>query len=449
MADVQQFFEENPDVETLEAFIVDVSGILRGKKMPRANAGKLFKGGVRMPRSAFAVDIWGQDVPAAQLIIETGDNDGVCYPVKNSLRMVPWLKNTAQVMLTMKEPDGRPFFGDSRQVLKKIVGLYAKKGWTPVVAAELEFYLLDALMDERGNPQPPLSPRSGKRSNAAHLFSISEITEFDNVLGGISKACDMQGIPADACISENGPGQYEINLFHVPDALAAADHATLMKRVVRGVARKHGFDATFMAKPYGNEAGNGMHVHFSVLDKKGKNIFAGKDYKGSPALRHALGGLLKHMGDTTAIFAPNFNSYRRFAVGSHAPTAVAWGYDNRTAACRVPAADIDATRIEHRVAGGDTNPYLCIAAILAAAYDGLVNKLDPGKPASGNIYNSKAKRLPNAWETALELFEGSKFIKKYFGENYQRMYLACKLQEQDIIDRQVSSLEYDTYLRDI
>ncbi len=177
MIDPKQFFAENPDVETLEAFVVDVSGILRGKKMPRQNADKLFKGGVRMPRSAFAVDIWGQDVPAAQLIIETGDNDGVCYPVKNSLRMVPWLKNTAQVMLTMKEPDGRPFFGDSRQVLKKIVGLYAKKGWTPVVAAELEFYLLDAQMDERGNPQPPLSP---VRANAPTRRTCSAFPRSPN-----------------------------------------------------------------------------------------------------------------------------------------------------------------------------------------------------------------------------------------------------------------------------
>ena len=445
----QNFFEENPDIDQIEAFLVDVNGVLRGKKMPRANAAKLFKGGIRMPRSAFAVDIWGQDVQSAGLVAETGDNDGVCVPVEGSLKRVPWRPNTAQVMLTMKESDGRPFFGDPRQVLKKILGLYAKQGWTPVVAAELEFHLLDSKMDERGLPQPPLSPRTGKRSHLAHVFSITEIEEFGDVLGGILDACKDQGIPADATISENGPGQYEINLYHVADALAAADHATLMKRVVRGVARQHGMDATFMAKPYGNEAGNGMHVHFSVIDKKGRNIFAGKDSRGSPMLRYAIGGLLKSMPDSTAIFAPNFNSYRRFAVGSHAPTTMSWGYDNRTAALRVPGSDIESTRIEHRVPGGDANPYLTLAALLAGAYDGMMNKIDPGPPFTGNVYNTKAKRLPNAWETALDLFEVSKFIEKYFGNNFRKMYLACKLQELDIIDRQVSSLEYETYMRDI
>lgn len=443
------FFTDNPDIKQVEAFIVDVNGVLRGKKMPMSTAGKIFKGGMRMPRSAFAVDIWGQDVLSAGLVAETGDNDGICLPVEGSLKTVPWRENTAQVMLTMRETDGRPFFGDPRQVLKRVLNLYAKQGWTPVVAAELEFHLLDSKMDERGNPQPPVNPRTGKRTTLAHIFSITEIEEFGNVLGGITDACLTQGIPADTTISENGPAQFEINLYHVPDALAAADHAVLMKRAVRGVARQHGMDATFMAKPYGNESGNGLHVHFSVIDSKGKNIFAGKDSRGTPALRHAIGGLLKSMPDSTAIFAPNFNSYRRFAVGSHAPTTMTWGYDNRSAAIRVPGSDIESTRIEHRVSGGDVNPYLTFAAILAGAYDGMMNKIDPGQPFTGNVYNAKAKKLPNAWETALELFEVSKFVEKYLGNNFRKMYLDCKLQELDIIDRQVSSMEYDTYLRDI
>ena len=450
MAQPQAFFEEHPEIETLEAFLVDVNGVLRGKKIPRDSSEKVFKSGLRMPYSIFAVDVWGQDVLSAGLVAETGDNDGVCHSVPGSLHRVPWMERpTAQVLLSMTDAKGKPFFADPRQVLKKVLDLYAKKGLTPVVAAELEFYVLDSKPDERGSPQPPLLPRTGKRASGAHILSISELEEFGGVLSDIGKACVEQGIPADTAISENGPGQYEINLNHVPDALLAADHATLMKRIVRGVARRHGMDATFMAKPYGDRSGSGMHVHFSVVDKKGRNIFEGKDAKGSPALRHAIGGVLRHMPDCTAIFAPNLNSYRRFAAGSHAPTTISWGYDNRSAAIRVPDSDRAATRIEHRVPGADANPYLMLAAMLAAAYDGIVNKIDPGKPFTGNVYASGAKRLPSSWEASLEVFEKSKFIAKYIGRDYQKLYLACKRQEKEQLERQVSSLEYDAYLRDI
>lgn len=446
----KKFFSRYPKIKTLEVFAVDVNGVLRGKKMPVSAAKKLFESGLRMPRSIFAVDIWGQDVLPAGLVAETGDNDGICRAVPGTLLPVPWADApAAQVLLTMEEGSGKPFFADPRQVLKKVLDLFRAKGLTPVVAAELEFYLFDARRDERGFPQPPRSKRTGRRSSAAHILSIGELDEFSDALSDISRACDVQSIPADTTISENGPGQYEINLNHVPDALLAADHATLLKRAVRGVARKHGLDASFMAKPYGGLSGSGLHVHFSVLDKKGKNIFAGGDKSGTPALRHAIGGLLKAMPDSTALFAPNLNSYRRFAAGSHAPTTVSWGYDNRSAALRVPSSDLAATRIEHRVAGADANPYLILAAILAGAYDGIVNRIDPGKPFAGNVYESKAKRLPATWDTALAAFEKSPFIAKYLGRGYQKLYLVCKRQEKEQLERQVTSAEYDAYLRDL
>jgi glutamine synthetase len=450
MPEPKLFFDQHPEIETIEAFLVDVNGVLRGKKIPRETSGKIFKGGLRMPYSIFAVDVWGQDVLPAGLVAETGDSDGVCQAVPGSLHRVPWSERpSAQVLLSMSDAKGRPFFADPRQVLRKVVDLYAKKGLTPVVAAELEFYLLDNKPDERGNPQPPLLPRTGRRAWGSHLLSVSELDEFGAVLTGINDACREQGIPADTAISENGPGQYEINLNHVPDALLAADQAVLMKRIVRGIARRNGMDATFMAKPYGDRSGSGMHVHFSVIDRNGRNIFEGRDVKGSPALRHAIGGLLQAMPDSTAIFAPNLNSYRRFAAGSHAPTTVSWGYDNRLAALRIPESDLAATRIEHRVPGADANPYLMLAAMLAAAYHGIANKIDPGKPFAGDVYASGAKRLPSTWGGAMEAFENSKFIVKYIGRDYRKLYLACKRQEKEELERRVSSLEYDAYLRDI
>ena len=438
------FFERNPHIEMVEAFIVDVNGVLRGKWIPREGVKKIISPGLRLPLSAFAPDIWGNDVPGTGLIVETGDNDGVCSIVPDTLCMVPWLETpTAQVML---EGD---FFGDPRRVLSQVLSLYKKAGLTPVVAAELEFYLLDARRGEKGAPQPPLNPYTGQRAQAAQTYSLGEADAFRKTLADIDKFCRLQNIPADTTISENGPGQYEINLNHVPDPLKAADYAVLIKRVIKGVAQRDGMAATFMAKPYAGKSGSGMHVHFSILDRKGKNIFAGKDSKGSPALRHAIGGLLTAMADSMAILAPNANSYRRFQVGSHAPVKATWGYDNRSAALRVPESDIEATRIEYRVAGADVNPYLALAVILGGALEGILKKMKAPSPIKGSAAEAKAPVLPSSWEAALGLFEKSKFIDRCIGRKYKNLYLACKRQEKALLESQVSSAEHDAYLRDI
>jgi glutamine synthetase len=449
-AEWKQFLKRQPDVESVDAFIIDINGVPRGKKLPRDTAEKIFKDGLRLPRSAFAVDIWGQDVLPAGLVAQGGDSDGICVAVPGTLRPVPWAaRPTAQVLLTMQETNGAPFFADPREVLRSVVARYHAAGLKPVVAVELEFYLLDAERDENGCPQPPLSPRTGKRSMAPQMYSLNEVEEFGQVMSGVAQACAAQGIPADTTLSENGPGQFEINLHHVPDALRAADDAVLMRRVIKCVARKYDLDTTFMAKPYGNRSGNGMHVHFSVLDAKGKNIFEGKDAKGSDALRHAIAGCLDAMPASTALFAPNLNSYRRFQANSHAPTRVSWGYDNRTAALRVPQSDLSATRIEHRVPGADANPYLVLAGILAAALDGMTRKLDAPAPATSSVYESDAVRLPSAWPVAVEVFEHSPFIKEYLGDAYRHVYVECKRQEMQELQSRVSNVEYDAYLRDL
>jgi glutamine synthetase len=222
----------------------------------------------------------------------------------------------------------------------------------------------------------------------------------------------------------------------------------LLKRLVKGVARRHGMEATFMSKPYGDCAGNGMHVHASILGRDGRNIFAGEGREGAPALRHAVAGLLSTMEECTAVFAPNANAYRRFRAGSHAPTRVAWGYDNRSAAVRVPDSAPDATRIEHRVSGADANPYLVVAAVLAGAFHGMQGRMEPPPAAAGNVYESAARPLPASWDAALAAFEASGFIAHYWGEAYRRVYAACKRQEKEILEARVTSAEYDAYLRD-
>lgn len=446
--DAEAFFKAHPQIERVEAFMVDVNGTLRGKWLPVQTAAKIFSDGLRLPFSIHAVDIWGRDVLAAGLVNETGDTDGIVRAVAGRLHVMPWEKTpAAQVLMTTFNPDGTPFFADPRHVLSRVLDFYAREGLTPVVAVELEFYLTDEKRDEQGRPQPPLSPRTGRRADASQMYNMDDMAEFSGVLEDIRRACAAQGLPADTVISENGIGQYEINLLHVADALAAADHAILLKRVIKGVARQHGMAATFMAKPYAGQSGNGMHVHFSVLDANGKNIFAAADDKGTDLLRHALAGLMTVMPESTAIFAPNANAYRRFRAGSHAPTRIAWGYDNRTASLRIPQSAPAATRIEHRVSGADANPYLVLAVILAGALYGISGRMDAGPPASGNVYETAARRLPDNWEDALALFENSGFAAHYLGEDYRRLYAVCKRQEKEELESQITSAEYDAYLR--
>lgn len=449
------FLKRNPKVARVDAFVVDVNGVARGKSLPRSAAQKLFDGGLRMPRSSFAFDIWGQDVIGAGLVAETGDNDGLCLPVAGRVHVMPWDAEdgaegdtAAHALMTMQDAGGKPFFADPRHVLARVLARLAEKGLTPVVALELEFYLIDAMPDDWGRPQPPRNPRTSRRAHQAQTYGLDEMSDFSALLDDINAACAVQGIPADGTLSENGPAQYEINLHHRDDALAAADDAVLLKRTIKGVAARHGMMAS---KPYGARSGSGMHVHVSLLDGDGRNVFAGdsKTMKtGSDALGHALAGLLAALPDSMAVLAPHANSWRRFRAGSHAPTTASWGYDNRSAALRIPAGGVDATRIEHRVAGADANPYLLLAVILQGILDGLEAKAAPPPETAGNAYQSQAARLPHRWDDALALFAQSAFIDRAFGAEFKKVFLACKEQEREIIEAEVSSVEHDAYLRD-
>ncbi|MCM2472900.1 glutamine synthetase [Rhizobium sp. CG5] len=443
------FFDANPDIEVLEAFVIDVNGVPRGKWIPRERALDVLTKGMAIPRSVYALDVWGRDVNAAGLAEGTGDPDGICFPVPGTLSRVTWLSRpTAQVLLEMKNPDGSGFYGDPRQVLAAVLERYKKLKLTPVVATELEFYLIDPVRSALDPVRPP-NTRDGRwHTGQTQVLSISELQDFEEVFYGISSAARAQGVPADTTLRENGPGQYEINLNHVPDALAAADYALLLKRIVKGVARCHDLDATFMAKPYGTQAGSGMHVHFSILDEEGRNIFVGED---GPAevLMHCVGGLLDNMGESMAVFAPHQNSYRRLRPSEHAPTYASWGFDNRSAAVRVITASKPATRIEHRVAGSDTNPYLVLAMILGAALAGMREKTQPGGAISGDEHAIGHEPLPTNWDYAIQRFAKSSFAYAALGPKYRGLYTACKQQEQAEFSLRVTDVEYDAYIRTV
>ncbi|PPJ47731.1 glutamine synthetase [Rhizobium sp. KAs_5_22] len=445
----RNFFAENPDIEVLEAFVIDVNGVPRGKWIPRERALDVLTKGMAIPRSVYALDVWGRDVNAAGLAEGTGDPDGICFPVPGTLSRVTWLSRpTAQVLLEMRNSDGSGFYADPRQVLAAVLERYKKLKLTPVVATELEFYLIDPVRSALDPVRPP-NTRDGRwHTGQTQVLSISELQDFEEVFYGISAAARAQNVPADTTLRENGPGQYEINLNHVPDALAAADYAVLLKRIVKGVARCNDLDATFMAKPYGMQAGSGMHVHFSVLDEDGKNIYVGEDAP-SERLMHSVGGLLEAMGESMAIFAPHQNSYRRLTPSEHAPTYASWGFDNRSAAVRVITASKPATRIEHRVAGADTNPYLVIAMILSAALAGMKEKTSPGGAISGDEHAVSHEPLPTNWDYAIQRFAKSSFAYAALGPQYRGLYAACKHQELAEFALRVTDVEYDAYIRTV
>ena len=458
---VGAFFEAHPEIDVLETFIVDINGQLRGKWVPVGGADKVMNGQLRFPKSSFLLDIWGNEVPASGFGAPVGDPDGVCTPVPETLSVVTWTEHPmAQLLLSMHDRDGTPFFADPRQVLSWVIQRYEARGWIPVVACELEFHLIDRNLDH-GRPVPARSPATGRRLSDRNVYGISELEEFETVFADMGGTFEAQDIPADTSISEYGVGQYEINLRHVPNALSAADHCVLMKRAIKGVARKHDLNATFMAKPFPKDSGNGLHVHFSVLDESGRNLFAlgagqgdGQgnsqgNRQGALHLRHAMGGLLTTMHDAMAVCSVNANSFRRFEAGAFAPTAATWGWDNRNTALRVPDSDAAGTRIEHRVAGADAEPHLVIAAVLAGALHGIEHAVDPGEPVVGNAIPDDATRLPVLWDDALDAFEGSDFIGEFFGEPFRKVFAALKRQEKQKFEAVITTHEYETYLRKI
>lgn len=440
---------ENENRE-FDLFITDLNGNLRGKRIPASGLKGVMENGVKLPQSVIGFDHWGDDVLENGLVFETGDSDGICLPVHPTPIPVPWAESPRnQILAMMYNPDGSAFIPDPRQILASIVDRFKSLGYTPVVATELEFYLLDGDSEANYRPDKPIMTEgNGRRLSVTDCYSIEEMDGFSNFFSDVRQACEEQGIPADTIVSELGPGQFEINMKHVDDALVAADHANLFKRLVKGVARNYGYGATFMAKPYAEESGNGFHVHFSLVDENGVNLFDDGGEEGTPLLKHAIAGLLEHMAESMLVFAPHMNSYRRFQPGAHAPTFAGWGYENRTVAVRVPESDPEARRIEHRVAGADANPYLVLAAILGAALNGIERELQPPQAIEGDAYSvsDDYAALPNRWETATEAFKNSVFLPEYLGESFIRVFSAMKEQEQDKIYSRISNVEYEAYL---
>ena len=445
------FLAAHPEIENVQIFFVNQSGVPRGKNLRRRDIRAVFENARMIPGTMLALDITGADVEESGLVMSDGDADRYGKPVPGTLTPAPWLGDDfAQVMLSIYELDGSPCDVDPRHVLKGVVDRFQELDLTPVIACELEFYLIDRARPEAGGRQGPTSPVTGHRTKHIQAYGLRELDDFQPFLNDLYAHGEAAGLPLESAISENAPGQLEVGLVHRADALRATDEASIFKRLVKGTAMRHGVEATFMAKPHNGLAGSGQHLHVSLADRQGKNAFASDDPTGNQLLKFAIGGMKALLGDAMAIFAPNANSYKRFQANLYAPVAPTWGVNNRTVSFRVTAGPASSRHVEHRICGADANSTLAVAALLAAIHHGIKHRIDPGAPIVGDGYTLAAEQglsLPRHWNLALDAFANSAAMREYLGARFHQMFTAIKRSEYDRYNSEVTELDYDWYLR--
>jgi glutamine synthetase len=441
---IQQFLREH-GISEVEAIIPDMAGVARGKLMPAEKFAE--EEGMRLPEAIFLQTVTG-DYPEDQSAMNPSDIDIVLKADPKTVRVVPWAAEpTAQVIHDCFYGDGSPVTMAPRHVLRRILQLYEAQGWEPVVAPELEFFLVEPNIDSDYPLKPPVG-RSGRPEIGRQAYSIAAVNEFDPLFDDMYSFCEAQDIEIDTLIHESGAAQMEINLLH-GYPMGLADQAFLFKRTAREAAMRHKMYATFMAKPMAKEPGSAMHLHQSIIDSKTrKNIFSNADGTPSELFFGHIAGLQKYLPGAMSLFCPNVNSYRRISRYSSAPINVHWGYDNRTAGLRVPMSGADARRVENRVGGADANPYLAIAASLACGYLGMIEKLKPSEPIGGSAYDL-AIALPRTLAEALRLLRESKPLVDLFGDRFVLAFTAVKEAEYETFAQVISSWEREHLLLNV
>jgi glutamine synthetase len=408
-------------IEDVEAFVPDMAGSARGKVVP---ADKFGSGKMKMPEAIFGQTISGNYVDNEQNV---EDRDMQLVPDPTTLRPVPWATDpAASVFLDCYRSNGSPVETSPRGVLRSVLGKYESRGWVPVVAPEVEFYLLSAHSDPNAEAEPP-EGRLGWTEGARQPYSIDTMNDFDPFINDLYEYCEVQGIRIDTLSQEMGPAQFEINFLH-GNAIDLADQVFLFKRTVREVAIEHEMHATFLAKPMAEEAGSALHVHQSIVDKSGNNIFSKQDGAPSDLFYGFLAGLQHYMPDAMLIFAPYVNSYRRFLNPWSSPVNLAWAIDNRTVGLRVPDSEPENRRIENRLAGSDVNPYLVLAATLACGYLGMTEGLQPTEPIEGSAYGADFSLHRHIY-AAIESLRDSEAMRSILGDEFVNLY--CKLKDDE------------------
>ena len=437
-------------VDEVECLVPDMNGIPRGKILP---ASKFMKGvrddGLRLPSSVFLQTVTGEypdidedDIGSFQ------DPDVYLRPDPNTIRIVPWYADpTAQVIHDCFDVNDKPVEHASRYVLKRVIELYDDKGWKPIVAPELEFYLVQVNTD----PDLPLLPpigKSGRAETGSQAYGIDAVNDFDHIFEDVYDYCERSEIDVDTLVHESGSAQMEINFNH-GNPLELADQAFLFKRTVRQAAMKHGIYATFMSKPLANQPGSSMHIHQSVVEKRtGKTLFADSKGRDSALFRSHVAGLQKYLPQLIPMLAPNVNSYRRLRPQFDAPINVQWGVDNRSCGLRVPVSSGPGRRIENRLAGADANPYLAMAASLVAGYLGMTERLKPTNQITGSAYRM-AHTLPKTAQEALQRFMACKPIRPLLGEKFIKALWIVKMAELEAYQNVISSWEREHLLLNV
>jgi len=430
----------------MELLVADMHGFLKGKRIQADDMNKVCRKGFAMCAGIVLLDGLGYTIPGFPFAEADGDPDRECRIVPGSIAPVPWSERPmAQAMFRYYEDDGTPFFADPRAVLERALEPLYKKRLKIVMATELEFYLLDGNSEE-ARIGTPMVPGTRRPQPGTQIYNPDDLFEVQGFLDDVYAWCDAQKVPAEACISEYSPGQFEINLHHVADAVLACDHAVMLKLIIKAAARKHGLVACFMAKPFESSAGTGMHLHASLADAEGRNVFAAEDPAGTELLRHAIGGLRETMAESMLLLAPHANSYRRFRKMSYAPVSTRWGINNRTVSLRVPAGPATSRHLEHRAPGADANPYLVAAVVLAGMLAGIERGIDPGPPVTGNGYERVAADLPTRWHESLSRETDSRFLEDELGAEFVKVLLAVKRQEFEKFTALVSNRDYEWYL---
>ncbi len=452
-AEAEAFLAAHPEIEAFDIVLHDSNGIGRGKIIRRHELLSIYKSGRHMPISILGLDICGEDVHETGLIWDQGDGDRRAWPIPGTL--VPLVGTTpprGEVFLSLYNLDGSQMTSDPRHALQRQVDAMAAEGLYPAAAFELEFFLLENDRDANGKMVPARDVLDRRRNSKTDVYSVDQLHGMLPLFNDIYAGAKAAGIKAETLISEFAPGQYELTLHYRDNVLQAADDLMRLKRLVRMHARLHGVTACFMAKPNEDYAGSGMHLHVSLQDAKGQNVFVeAVEGQYNYTILHAIGGLQQTMGEAMLVFAPHANSWRRFASQSYAPVSPTWGVNNRSVALRIPAGDIRARRIEHRPAGVDANPYLVAATVLAGIRHGLKHRIDPGPETTGNGYADAqdAPPIPVDWRSAIAAAQSSTFLKDALGEDMHRTFTAIKAAEYARVARTVSEVDYDLYLHTV
>lgn len=407
------------NIEDVEAFVPDMAGAARGKVMP---ADKFGSSAMKLPESIFSQTVSGSYIENAANV---EDRDMVLVPDPHSLRPVPWASEpAASVFLDCyRRGGGNPVETSPRHVLRSVLAKYEARGWIPVVAPEVEFYLISAHTDPNAEAEPP-EGRLGWTEGARQPYSVDAMNDFDPLINDLYGYCEQQGIRIDTLSQEMGPAQFEINFLH-GNAVELADQTFLFKRTVREVAIRHEMHATFLAKPMAQEAGSALHIHQSVVDKQGNNVFSTPGGEASDLFYGFIGGLQRYMPDAMLVFAPYVNSFRRFLNPDTSPVNLSWATDNRTVGLRVPDSNPAARRVENRLAGADVNPYLALAASLACGFLGMVEGLEPSDPVKGSAYSGDFGLHRHIY-SAIEAMRASNAMRSMLGDEFVTLYTALK-----------------------